>query len=171
MLMLLRQVLAFAALPFVVTVVVPIALLQRNTFVFSPPNSIEDVALALFGGFALSAGAVLFATCVFLFWTRGRGTLAPWDPPRRFVAEGPYRFVRNPMITGVVLVLVGESCLLRSMAVAGWTLMVIVVNMIYIPLVEEPMLEDRFGASYKDYLKAVPRFVPRLRPWTASPIP
>jgi protein-S-isoprenylcysteine O-methyltransferase Ste14 len=166
MTMLLRQLLAIAALPFTVTVLVPMAILRRNRPDATVPNSMLEVSTVVIGAIALFAGAALFAVCVFQFWKRGRGTLAPWDPPRRFVAQGPYRYVRNPMITGVILILIGEAGTLRSSSLAQWAALFAVINMIYIPLLEEPMLRARFGGEYEDYLRAVPRFIPRLRPWT-----
>jgi protein-S-isoprenylcysteine O-methyltransferase Ste14 len=165
MTMLIRQLVAIAALPFTITILVPMAILRRNRFEAAMPNGILEISTIILGVVALFAGVVLFAACVFQFWTRGRGTLAPWDPPRRFVADGPYRYVRNPMITGVILILIGEAAILRSSPLAQWLAVFVVINMIYIPLLEEPMLRARFGSAYEDYLRAVPRFIPRLRPW------
>jgi protein-S-isoprenylcysteine O-methyltransferase Ste14 len=96
----------------------------------------------------------------------GEGTLAPWDPTQRLVVEGVYRHVRNPMITGVVTNLVGEALLFGSSALAVWALLFALANAIYIPLAEEPGLERRFGADYRRYKAGVPRWIPRVRPWT-----
>jgi len=109
---------------------------------------------------------VFFSTSLRRFATEGQGTLAPWDPPRALVVRGPYRYVRNPMISGVLLVLLGESLVLHSAAHALWTLCFLGLNLLYIPLIEEPQLARRFGASYQEYCRHVPRVVPRLRPWT-----
>ncbi|MBV9107942.1 MAG: isoprenylcysteine carboxylmethyltransferase family protein, partial [Gemmatimonadetes bacterium] len=100
-----------------------------------------------------------------LFATRGRGTLAPWDPPRRLVVEGIYRHVRNPMISGVIAIVLGEAAILGLRSVAGFAAIVISINAIYIPLLEEPQLRQRFGGDYDEYRRNVPRWVPRLRPW------
>jgi protein-S-isoprenylcysteine O-methyltransferase Ste14 len=169
MTMVLRQLLAIAVLPFTVTVLVPMTILRRNRPDIAMPHSMLEVSAIIMGVVALFAGAALFAVCVFQFWSRGRGTLAPWDPPRRFVAEGPYRHVRNPMITGVLLILIGEAAILRSSSLAQWAALFTVINLIYIPLLEEPMLRARFGSDYDDYLRAVPRFLPRPRPWRPRP--
>jgi len=69
------------------------------------------------------------------------------------------------MISGVVLVLFGEALVLRSMPHAGWAAAFLVANLVYIPLLEEPVLEDRFGEPYREYCRNFPRFFPRLRPW------
>jgi protein-S-isoprenylcysteine O-methyltransferase Ste14 len=69
------------------------------------------------------------------------------------------------MISGVVFILFGEALALRSSAHLTWAVMVLAVNLVYIPAVEEPMLAERFGGSYREYTRHVPRMVPRLRPW------
>jgi protein-S-isoprenylcysteine O-methyltransferase Ste14 len=128
------------------------------------PGHAAGLLMVVVGAVSLGGGLLLFVACVFYFWTRGRGTLAPWDPPVRFVAEGPYRFVRNPMISGVILALAGEALLLRSRPLAEWAALFTLINLVYIPLLEEPMLEARFGETYTRYLRDVPRFIPWLRP-------
>ena len=165
-LMLLRQSLAVLLLPVLVAVVIPLQIIRRRALVFHAPDDALAATMVVVGFVTVALGLWLFAVCLFYFWSRGRGTLAPWDPPRRFVAEGPYRFVRNPMITGVVLVLVGEACLMRAPALAEWAAFFVLVNVIYIPLVEEPMLKTRFGPPYERYLQTVPRFLPHL--WRRS---
>jgi len=169
MLMLIRQLMSVIALPFTVTIVIPIWIAQRSHVTFIRPLDVPSLALVLIGVALLVDGLVLFVACVFYFWTRGRGTLAPWDPPRQFVADGPYRFVRNPMISGVIFVLVGEACILRSRPLAEWAVLFALINLIYIPVLEEPMLIARFGETYTRYLGSVPRFIPRIRPWTPDP--
>ena len=107
----------------------------------------------------------LFVASVWRFASEGRGTLAPWDPPRAFVVEGPYRFVRNPMISGVMFVLLGEALILLSLPHGVWAVAFALANVVYIPLVEEPQLARRFGDPYLEYRRHVRRFVPRMRPW------
>lgn len=164
--MIFRHLLAIALLPLVVAVLVPFWIAQRY-----------DVALRigasgagwLVRGAGLAVGAVglgLFVASLRQFAVAGRGTLAPWDPPRHLVISGVYRFVRNPMISGVMLVLVGEALVLGSGPHAVWALGFLAINLVYIPLVEEPRLRRRFGEAYQDYCRQVPRIVPRLRGWT-----
>jgi protein-S-isoprenylcysteine O-methyltransferase Ste14 len=119
------------------------------------------------GGLALLAlGLTLFVASLRRFATEGHGTLAPWDPPSELVVRGPYRYVRNPMISGVLLVLVGEALVLRSRAHLVWAGIFFAINATHIPLLEEPDLESRFGERYRKYRRHVPRLIPRLRPWT-----
>jgi len=100
-----------------------------------------------------------------MFSTDGDGTLAPWDPPRKLVVKGIYRNVRNPMISGVLSILAGEAIFFGSMAIFEWFVFFVVLNAIYIPLSEEPMLAARFGEDYLSYKSHVPRWIPRLTPW------
>ncbi len=108
------------------------------------------------------AGGAIGVTCVILFLTRGRGTPAPFDPPKVFVATGPYRYVRNPMYVGAVLALTGAGLIVQSvsilvLAAAFWTLTHVVVV-----LHEEPDLERRFGESFVRYKAQVHRWLPKV---------
>ena len=95
------------------------------------------------------------------FRARGAGTLAPWDPTQRLVAVGPYRFVRNPMISSVATVLAGLALVTGSWVLALWFLIFVAFNFAYFVLVEEPGLESRFGDPYREYKARVPRWIPR----------
>ena len=117
------------------------------------------------GVLVLAGGLAFFAWTLTVFVTIGRGTLAPWDPTQRLVVRGPYRYVRNPMITAVLTILAGEALLLGSAAIAIWAATFFSINAIYFPLAEEPGLRRRFGPEYDEYRKNVPRWIPRLRPW------
>ena len=114
---------------------------------------------------AVLLGLILLIWTINLFARLGRGTLAPWEPPKRLVVTGPYRYVKNPMITGVLFILLGEALLLHSWPIAAWMVFFFITNAIYFPLVEEKGLERRFGEGYVLYGKNVPRWIPRLRPW------
>lgn len=145
------------------TVIVPVWIARRSEMVW--PSTAPDLALVLAGVIVFGVGLVLFAASLHQFFSRGQGTLAPWDPPRRLVVRGPYRYVRNPMISGVIFILCGEALVLRSMPHARWAGLFVIINAVYIPLFEEPFLEQRFGDDYVRYSKHVRRFIPRLRPW------
>ena len=162
----LRHLLSIALLPFVVTVVVPWWLIARNRFVPPwPDGSALQMAGRIGGALVLLAGLSLFTWCVLLFARVGQGTLAPWDPTRRLVAVGPYRYMRNPMITGVATILAGEALLTGSRSIALWLALFVVVNHVYFLTVEEPGLARRFGAEYEAYRRHVPRWIPRLKAW------
>jgi protein-S-isoprenylcysteine O-methyltransferase Ste14 len=161
----LRHLLSIAVLPFTVTVLVPIWIARRFDIVAALGLSAGPIVLEFAGLILVGAGLLLAIASVRRFASEGKGTLAPWDPPRRFVAHGPYQFVRNPMISGVILVLFGEASVLRSRPHALWAALFLVINLFYIPLVEEPQLRRRFGESYREYCRHVRRFLPRLSPW------
>lgn len=107
-------------------------------------------------------GALVVLWCLVLFVTEGRGTPAPFDPPRAFVAKGPYRLVRNPMYEGAFLVLAGLGFAWRSAGVLALALVAVVSAHVFVILVEEPGLKDRFGESYRGYLASTNRWLPRL---------
>jgi protein-S-isoprenylcysteine O-methyltransferase Ste14 len=162
-----RHIRAVALLPAIVTIVVPavILLLTRDLHAgwgLRRPFVALPLALA---ALLFALGATLMASTIRLFATRGRGTLAPWDETQRLVVQGPYRHVRNPMISGVVCVLLGEAALFGSAALLGWSAFFFALNGVYIPLSEEPGLEERFGDQYRAYKANVPRWLPRLTPW------
>jgi protein-S-isoprenylcysteine O-methyltransferase Ste14 len=166
-----RHLFAIAILPFTVTVLVPLWLARGPIDLSSAiGRSPAEVALQVAGAAVGGAGLLLFGASLRQFATRGQGTLAPWDPPRHLVVEGPYRFVRNPMISGVLLILVAESLILRSWVHASWALVFFGINTVYIPLLEEPQLHARFGDEYAEYRRHVGRLIPRLRPWTAPSV-
>jgi len=164
--MLLRHLLSIALLPFVVTVLVPRWLLVGERTDVSPMALL--VAGRIAGVVVYAAGFAMFVWCVLLFARIGRGTLAPWDPTRRLVVMGPYRHVRNPMITAVLTMLGGEALFFHSWSIARWALLVLAINHMYFLVLEEPGLVGRFGEEYERYRAAVPRWVPRLRGWPAT---
>ena len=166
MLMAGRHLLSIAILPFTMAIVLPAWIARRNGIVMTAPKAPADAAMVVLGVALLAIGLTLFVSSLRRFATEGEGTLAPWDPPRKFVVTGPYRFVRNPMIAGVIIVLFGEAAVLRSLPHATWALSFFAINAVYIPFFEEPQLRARFGAPYDEYCRHVGRLIPRLTPWS-----
>lgn len=162
---LVRQAFAILVLPVTVTVLVPLWIARSRGTAVSLPASLPGWLVAAGGALLLVAGGALFLGCVVRFGRDGRGTLAPWDPPRKLVVSGPYAHVRHPMISGVILILLAEAMLLRSLPQLQWAGLFFLINAIYIPLLEEPLLRARFGEEYEEYCAHVPRLVPRLRPY------
>lgn len=111
-------------------------------------------------------GLILSIWTAALFLKFGKGTPAPWDPPKKLVIRGPYCYVRNPMIISVMLILLAEALLFQSWPIAAWLVVFFIGNSIYFPLVEEKTLEKRFGDDYREYQAHVRRWIPRLRAWT-----
>jgi protein-S-isoprenylcysteine O-methyltransferase Ste14 len=116
----LRQLFAVAVLPFTVTVLIPLWLARRSGMTLGPGSGPSQVLPQVAGLCLLVVGGVLFVASLHRFVSDGRGTLAPWDPRRRLVVRGPYRYVRNPMISGVVLVLLGEALLRLLSRLRPW---------------------------------------------------
>lgn len=112
-------------------------------------------------GVALMAiGLALVVICMATFVVRGRGTPAPFDPPRTFVASGPYRWVRNPMYIGMFVYLVGYALCALSFAALLVALAMLAMAHLFAVLVEEPSLARRFGESYREYRRNTPRWIP-----------
>jgi protein-S-isoprenylcysteine O-methyltransferase Ste14 len=163
--MFVRHLLSVAALPFVVAVLVPVWLARTNHVSLAIGPSGPATFAQVGGMLLILIGLLLFSASLRKFATDGEGTLAPWDPPRRLVVRGPYRYVRNPMISGVLFVLFGEALILLSRPHLVWALIFLAANAVWIPLVEEAGLRRRFGDSYAEYCRHVPRLIPRLKPW------
>jgi protein-S-isoprenylcysteine O-methyltransferase Ste14 len=162
-----RQLLSVLLLPTTVTVVIPAFLVSAYgvRLGWGLPGGLTAPA-GLVGAMLILAGLRLAIGTISLFGREGQGTLAPWDSTRKLVVRGPYRRVRNPMISGVGLILLGEAAILGSPSILIVFGIFVLANLIYIPLVEEPGLAARFGAEYEQYREAVPRWIPRRTPWT-----
>ncbi len=109
----------------------------------------------------IALGAALYFWCLSLFATVGRGTPGPWDAPRRFVAVGPYRWVRNPIYIGALLVVVGEAWLFLSLSLLVYAGGLAVGVHLFVIGYEEPTLRHRFGDEYVAYRRHVRRWIPR----------
>jgi protein-S-isoprenylcysteine O-methyltransferase Ste14 len=138
--------------PGTVTAIIPHALASDAT----RPTFLSSV-----GFLPMALGAVIYFWCAWDFASAGRGTPAPIDPPKVLVVRGPYRFVRNPMYVGVVLLLAGESIAFRSARIFRYTLLAWLFFHLFVMFYEEPALKRKFGASYEEYLKNVNRWIPR----------
>ena len=149
-LLLLRAILAFLALPALVGFAIPVWLgssTDRSVRHFLP-------ALAL-----LCPGTLLLFWCVREFYVAGRGTLAPWDPPRHLVTTGPYRISRNPMYIGVMTILAGWCALWGARALIIYSVSVAIGFHLRVLLYEEPWAARRFGSEWDAYRARVPRWV------------
>jgi len=111
----------------------------------------------------IAAGAVLYVWCVWNFAAVGRGTPGPWDAPSRVVAAGPYRWVRNPIYIAALAIVGGEAWLFGSLRLLAYAGLMAVFFHLFVTGYEERILYRRFGHSYLDYRRAVPRWLP-LRP-------
>jgi protein-S-isoprenylcysteine O-methyltransferase Ste14 len=160
----LRQTSSFIA-PILFCIVIPYILsTSRN----HPPNSFvftSSVTLLILGTMICFVGVVVFVLTTRMIILIGNGTIMPWDPTRKLVVAGIYRYVRNPMILSVIMIETGEALLFASVWLGLVGLLFFAINHVYFIFSEEPGLEKRFGQDYVMYKKNVPRWIPRLKPW------
>jgi protein-S-isoprenylcysteine O-methyltransferase Ste14 len=124
-------------------------------------------ALKFPGLLLMIPSGILTLACIGNFIARGKGTPAPFDPPRVFVAAGPYRYVRNPMYVGGLAFLAGLALFEGSVSILVFAAILLAAAHLLVILYEEPVLKARFGESYAAYLRSVPRWLPR-RPARSS---
>jgi protein-S-isoprenylcysteine O-methyltransferase Ste14 len=120
------------------------------------PAQITGMAVTL-------AGVAVMFWCMASFATAGKGTPAPFDPPRRLVVRGPYRYVRNPMYVGAIIGLLGASLYFRSLSLLAYTALFSLGAHVFILTHEEPALRRSFGENYTAYCRAVHRWRPGFR--------
>ena len=144
-----RALLSFLLLPGVVAFLAPALLVPRIT-----TRTVHVV-----GGVPFILGVIVLLWCVRDFYVAGRGTLAPWDPPRHLVRVGLYRYSRNPMYVGVLLILVGWTAGFRTQGLAIYTIVVAILFHLRVLLHEEPWLARAFPGEWPGYKSRVPRWV------------
>jgi protein-S-isoprenylcysteine O-methyltransferase Ste14 len=121
-------------------------------------------SLDLFGALGLAlmaAGAAGYAWCAFEFGARGRGTPAPFDPPKELVLSGLYQHVRNPMFASVVALLFGEALIWPARQLLIYASCLALGFHVRVVFFEEPKLKAKFGAAFERYCRSVPRWLPR----------
>jgi protein-S-isoprenylcysteine O-methyltransferase Ste14 len=122
-----------------------------------------DIALPqIIGMIVGTLGAIIALWCIFTFISIGKGTPAPFDPPRRLVTRGPYRFVRNPMYIGAGLALGGAALFYQSWKLLVYTLFLFLVTHLFVLLYEEPTLRRTFSQDYETYCARVRRWWPTV---------
>ena len=134
-----------------------LALQLRPLGVASPLPPASRVA----GAPLMIAGGALVLSCIAWFVVAGRGTPAPFDAPRVFVPSGPYRWVRNPMYLGALVVIVGFGFWNRSLSMAAFAILAFAGAHLFVVAYEEPTLRRRFGTQYAEYLARVNRWIPK----------
>lgn len=150
---------AIIVLPFNVIVIIPSLILYFSKFKYFMPNIVQ----LIFGIVLLVFGLFLAIWTMILFAKIGKGTLAPWAATKHLIIEGPYRIVRNPMITGVLLVLTAEALILSSIYIFYWMVLFFIINCVYFKLFEEKQLVRNFGDEYIAYRKSVPMWFPKIK--------
>ena len=157
--LLLRSIFFTILQPGTVTVLIPYWLnSSRRNSAISNHQSLSYLGLAL-----IVIGAAGLLWCIWDFFSAGRGTISPVDPPKHLVARGLYRYVRNPMYVAVVTILIGEAIFFRSMPILIEAAVFLVLANLFVALYEEPTLRRQFGESYERYTQTVGRWIPRYR--------
>ena len=151
----LKNLLFTVLVPGTVAVVLPYRLVSRG----GEALAVDLVRLWVAGPFMI-LGAATYFWCLWDFAVTGRGTPAPIDPPKHLVVRGLYRYVRNPMYVGVLLMIAGWAALSGSRAMMGYGVVVALAFHLFVVLVEEPMLRRRFGEAYDAYCRTVSRWMP-----------
>lgn len=141
--------------PGTVTILIPYWLLS-----FPFPLPMQLGVFRFFGVLLILIGAAIYFWCAWDFTFAGRGTPAPIDPPKELVVRGLYRYVRNPMYVGILSILLGEALLFASWRLLEYTAVVFTFFFLFVVLYEEQMLMQKFGESYRQYYKTVPRWIP-----------
>jgi protein-S-isoprenylcysteine O-methyltransferase Ste14 len=153
------KTLAFTVIaPGTLIVLIPYLLALINVGRFT----VEGYAVGYLGWAMVAVGVLIYLWCAFNFTFLGRGTPAPIAPPKTLVIRGLYRYMRNPMYVGALLILLGESLLFGSLLVLGYTALRVFLWHRLVVFYEEPRLRARFGESYDRYCRSVPRWLPRL---------
>lgn len=145
--------------PGLVAGAIPQLLAKRRPY---PRLPISSTTARIIGGMSLLSGVLLYVHTALQFGTEGRGTPSPTDEPEELVTGGIYAYVRNPMYMGVILVVVGQAFLRRSVAVLWWAAGCWIGFHTRVVRDEEPHLAERHGEEYERYRTTVPRWIPRI---------
>lgn len=157
--MFIRAFIAFIALPGIAAVIAPPLIASVDPWRGSRWTP---------GMLVMGLGVFVVLWCVRDFYLSGKGTLAPWAPPRKLVLIGLYRFVRNPMYVGVLLLVLGWSIYLGSPLLILYGMILAIGFHLRVVRNEEPWLKAQFGKAWKRYQQEVPRWWPRLTPWNGG---
>jgi len=152
----LGSLLFFILAPGMVAGVIPLTLMRSGTQIQIGMLSFLAIPLWLIG-------VTMLIWCFWDFLVKGRGTPAPIDPPKELVVSGLYRYVRNPMYVGVLLVIIGHFLWFGYWNLLIYAGVVFIAFHSFVTLYEEPTLKRKFGAAYVEYCRHVPRWIPRLR--------
>jgi protein-S-isoprenylcysteine O-methyltransferase Ste14 len=149
----------------VVLVFLPAQVVARSGIVAPARLGAEQVLGLLFA----TAGGILAVSCILAFVFIGRGTPAPFDPPRQLVVRGPYRWVRNPMYVGASAALLGAALYYNSLPLFAYGAGFLLAMHLFVVLYEEPVLRRMFGRQYEEYCRRVGRWWPRPGSRTVPP--
>lgn len=163
-----RHLMSVLLFPVTVTMVIPALIMLPAHGNGSQLGTAWAAGLAAVGCLLIACGLGLMIWTVVLFDRVGEGTLGLGEvmgEPVHLVVRGPYRHVRNPMITGVLCILLGEAAVAASGSLLVWFAIFLIFQATAIRVWEEPHLQGRYGADYVEYRRNVPRWIPRISAW------
>lgn len=143
----------------VMLALLPLGVLELERMML--PSIALPLAVRILGGILAVAFLAAYSACSFHLMSRGAGTYVEFDPPKRFVATGPFRWCRNPIAASLVGMIFGEALALSSIGLLIVFLVALPIAHAQVVLVEEPLLARRFGSTYEEYRRSVPRWIPR----------
>ena len=152
-------------IPIFVTIILPLVINRLEYHYFGRPLHTQSAIQMAAGAWVVLSGLGLMLSSIILMIRIAKSTVMPWDPSKNLVVAGPYRHLRNPMILGVILLLIGEALVFCSYGIAILATGFFVLNTLYFIYFEEPKLEQQFGEAYRQYKANVPRWLPRTRAW------
>jgi protein-S-isoprenylcysteine O-methyltransferase Ste14 len=151
----LKSLLFLIIAPGIVAGYIPLALLRQGP-------QIETGFFAYLAFPLWLIGVIALLWCFWDFLVKGRGTPAPIDPPKELVVTGLYNYVRNPMYVGVLIIIIGHFLWFKTVWMIVYAAVVFLTFYLFVTLYEEPHLKKTFGATYEEYTKKVPRWIPRI---------
>lgn len=154
-----KNISLFILVPGIAAGLIPFWILRET----NTPIVFKTDAISLFSILLFIGGMYMVIWVVWAFTAIDKGTPAPFDPPRVFVVRGLYRFMRNPMYTGALIMLLAETLYFRSLVLLVYSAWILFALHLFTVLIEEPGLKKRFGQPYLDYLSTVPRWIPIKR--------
>lgn len=151
--MFIKALLALLFLPGTTSGLIPALIIN-----FDPWRS-EGLAIGLLSS---ALGLTILLSCVWVFYNKGKGTLAPWSPPKGLMVTGLYRYMRNPMYIGVSLIIIGLAIFFGSLLLIAYLALLVLAFNLHVIFAEEPWLNRQFEAEWKLYSSQVSRWMPRF---------
>lgn len=143
----------------VMLALMPLGVLELERLLL--PSIALPLAVRILGGVIAVGFLGAYTACSFHLMSRGAGTYVEFDPPKHFVATGPFRWCRNPIAASLVGMILGEALAFSSLGLLIVFLIALPIAHAQVVLVEEPLLTKRFGSTYEEYRRTVPRWIPR----------
>ena len=153
--MIILSVLSILIVPLITFLIIPYLFISNKLAAWPKQLGI----LEILAGILIMVGLAVVIWVIYAHAHYGKGTPAPFNPPKKFVAGGAYRYSRNPMYVGALILLVGEALLLRAPWMLLFTAFIFLLFLAYVIYEEEPRLIQRYGASYQEYMRKVPRWL------------